>query len=159
MPDVVLHDVPTDVSQFTEKLKTLGESPEGAAAAVIIGLALMAMDREMGRKCIAAADPSLPASRLRFVEERLEGKEYLPNSYILGTSPENRYLPQQPPLVIRFTTNPHSGDPAQGRVKLFVECSGADSPRPITVEKNQDGLWTAVEWSSILSGIRPPVQP
>lgn len=159
MPDVTLHDVPTDTGQFNERLRTLGETPEGAAAAVIIGLALMAMDRELGRKCIAAADPSLPASRLRFVEERLEGKEYLPNSYILGTSPENRYLPQQPPLVIRFTTNPHSGDPAQGRLKLFVECSGADSPRPITVERNKDGMWTAVEWSSILSGIRPPVQP
>jgi len=158
MPDVVLHDVPTDASQFSEKLRTLGESPEGAAASVIIALALMAMDRELGRKCIAAADPSLPESRFRFVEERLEGKEYLPNSYILGTSPENRYLPQQPPLVMRFSTNPHSGDPAQGRVKLFVECSGADSPRPITVEKNREGLWTAVEWSSILSGIRPPVQ-
>jgi len=158
MPDVVLHDVPTDASQFSEKLRTLGESPEGAAASVIIALALMAMDRELGRRCIAAADPSLPESRFRFVEERLEGKEYLPNSYILGTSPENRYLPQQPPLVMRFSTNPHSGDPAQGRVKLFVECSGADSPRPITVEKNREGLWTAVEWSSILSGIRPPVQ-
>jgi len=158
MPDVVLHDVPTDASQFSEKLRTLGESPEGAAASVIIALALMAMDRELGRKCIAAADPSLPESRFRFVEERLEGKEYLPNSYILGTSPENRYLPQQPPLVMRFSTNPHSGDPAQGRVKLFVECSGADSPRPITVAKNREGRWTAVEWSSILSGIRPPVQ-
>lgn len=158
MPDVILHDVPTDIGQFTERLKTLRETPEGAAAAVIIGLALMAMDRDLGRKCIAAADPTLPASRLGFVEERLEGKQYLPNSYILGTSPGNRYRPQQPPLVIRFTTNPHSGDPSRGRVKLFVECSGSDSPRPMTVQKDTDGMWTAVEWSSILSGIRPPVQ-
>ncbi len=119
MPDVVLHDVPTDISQFTEKLKTLGESPEGAAAAVIIGLALMAVDRELGRKCIAAADPSLPASRLRFVEERLEGKEYLPNSYILGTSPENLYRPQQPPLVMTVHHQPAQRRPRTGKGEAF----------------------------------------
>ncbi len=159
MADVILHDLPMDFEQFIAKLSTLGQSPEGAASAVVIGLGLMVRDRELGRKCISAADPSLPPARFRFVAERLEGKEYLPNSYILGTSPENRYQPLHPPLVIRFSTNPHSGDPSEGRVKLFIECSGADSPRPITVEKNKDGMWTAVEWSSLLTGIRPPVQP
>lgn len=156
MPDVILHEVPADLAQFTGRLGTLEQTPEGAAAALIIALAIMATDRELGKKCIAAADPSLPSSRFRFVEERLEGREYLPNSYMLGSSPGNQYRPTHPPFVMRFTTNPHSGDPSQGRVKLFVECSGADSPRPITVEKNRDGRWTAVEWSSILTGIRPP---
>ena len=60
---------------------------------------------------------------------------------------------------MRFSTNPHSGDPAHGTVKLFVECSGADSPRPVTLKRDPDGRWAPVEWSSLLSGIRPPNQP
>ena len=159
MPDVILNDVPASFQQFTEQLHNLGESPEGAAAGVIIGLAVMARNRDMGKQCITAADPSLPASRLRFVEERLAGKDYLPCSYFIGTGPGNNYTPPEPPLVIRFSTNPYSGDPSDGRVKLFVECSGADSPRPVTVARGADGRWTAVEWSSLLTGIRPPAQP
>jgi len=157
MSDVILNDVPMDLPAFTVKLAGLSGSPEGAATAVIIGLALMAMDSDLGWSCIQAADPSLPASRRRFVEERLEGKKYLPNSYIVGTSPENRYRPQQPPLVIRFSTDPRSTEPASDRVKLFVECTGADTPRPVTVARGADGRWTIVEWSSLLTGIRPPV--
>jgi hypothetical protein len=158
MSEVILNDVPMDFPAFTEKLSSLSLSPEGAAAAVIIGLALMAMDRELGWKCIQASDPSIPDSKLRFVLDRLEGKEYLPNSYIVGTSPENRYRPKQPPLVIRFSTDTPGGDQTTGRVKLFVECTGADSPRPVTVASGADGKWTVTEWSSLLSGIRPPVQ-
>jgi hypothetical protein len=159
MPDVILHDVPASFQQFTEQMRSLGESPEGAAAGVIIGLAVMARDKDLGKQCVTAADPSLPASRLRFVEERLAGKDYLPYSYIIGTRPENSYSPPEPPMVIRFSTNPYSGDPAGGRVKLFVECSGADSPRPVTVTRGADGRWTAAEWSSLLTGVRPPAQP
>jgi hypothetical protein len=156
MPDVSLDAIPEDFQQFSGRLESLCEHPEGAAAGVILALAVLAMDRQLGRQCVQAAAPSLPASRFRFVEERLAGNEYLPRSYFLGTRPENGYQHGELPIVMRFSTNPYSGDPAQGRVKLFVECSGADSPRPITVERNDSGQWRAVEWSSLLSGIRPP---
>jgi len=157
MPDIVLADVPMTPTAFREKLAELSVSPEGAATAVIIGLALAALDRELGWSCLQAADPALTPSRRRFVEERLDGREYLPNSYIVGTSPENRYRPQQPPLVIRFSADPRNADPDADRVKLFVECSGADSPRPVTVTRGADGKWAVTEWSSLLTGIRPPV--
>lgn len=157
MSDMILDDVPMTVTGFTEKLASLSGSPEGAATAVILGIALMAIDRELGWSCLRVADPTLGSSRRRFVEERLDGREYLPNSYIVGTSPENRYRPQQPPLVIRFSGDPRNADPASDRVKLFVECSGADSPRPVTMTRGTDGKWTATEWSSLLTGIRPPV--
>jgi hypothetical protein len=156
MPEVQLERIPADEEEFRKAAGPLGASPEGAAALLITGLAVMAANPEAGRKCVSAADPSLPGSRMRFVEERLRGKEYLPASYFSGTGPENGYALPRPPLVIRFSTNPHSGDPEGGRLKLFVECSGADSPRPVTVARDSVGRWTAVEWSSLLTGIRPP---
>ncbi len=159
MPDVSLSAIPEDLPQFLALLDQLRERPEGAAAGVILALALLATDRELGRRCLEAAAPALPASRFRFVEERLAGQEYLPSSYLLGTHPENGYRPGEMPILMRFSTNPYSGDPAQGTVKLFVECSGADSPRPVTLKRDPDGRWAPVEWSSLLSGIRPPNQP
>lgn len=159
MSEVVLKSIPEDSTRFEEMLQSLNGTPEGAGAGLIAALTVMTRDRETGRRCVSLADPSLPASRFRFVEERLSGKEYLPASYIAGALPENRYRLPEPPLVIRFSTNPYSGDPGSGRVKLFVQCSGADSPRPLTVVRGADGRWTAVEWSSLLTGIRPPADP
>lgn len=46
-----------------------------------------------------------------------------------------------------------SGD---GLVKLFLYSSGADSPRPIQLSRNDKGLWKAYSWSSLESGVRPP---
>lgn len=158
MPEVMLQELPENLPDFTNWLSGMNGTPEGAAAGIIAALALMARNSEAGRACVLAADPSLPPSRVRFVEERLKGKEYLPQSYFAGTSPENGYRLPAPPLVVRFSTNPYSGDPSEGRVKLFVECSGADSPRPVTVVREAHGRWTAVEWSSLLLGIRPAAQ-
>ena len=159
MTEVTLAEMPVDVQGFTRLLSGLNGTPEGAAAGIIAALSVMAGNRGAGRECVSAADPSLPGSRMRFVEERLQGREYLTQSYFAGTAPESGYRLQPGPLVIRFSTNPYSGDASQGRVKLFVQCSGADSPRPVTVARNAEGTWTAVEWSSLLLGVRPPAQP
>ena len=43
------------------------------------------------------------------------------------------------------------------RAKLFVFSSGADSPRPVTVKKNNRGLWKATSYSSLDVGVRPPI--
>ena len=45
------------------------------------------------------------------------------------------------------------------RAKVFVWSSGADSPRPLTLIKNNRGLWKATNWSSLTVGIRPPAAP
>ncbi len=55
-----------------------------------------------------------------------------------------------------FSDNPYSGNPATGRYKLFVACSGARAP-PITVTRDGgDGLWEAHGWSSLAVGVRVP---
>ncbi len=38
-----------------------------------------------------------------------------------------------------------------------MDCTGAATPRPVTLKRNDRGVWKAYEWSSLLVGVRPPV--
>lgn len=62
---------------------------------------------------------------------------------------------QEPPFVPGFRSNDHS-DQGGGRYKVFVRCSGAGSPRPVTCIRRADGTWAVEEWSSLLLGVRDP---
>ncbi len=46
--------------------------------------------------------------------------------------------------------------PAPGKAKLFVACGGADTPRPITLARNNAGQWKVTEWSSLTVGVKRP---
>ncbi len=45
--------------------------------------------------------------------------------------------------------------PSPGKAKFFVTCTGADTPRPITLARNSAGQWKVVEWSSLTVGVKP----
>jgi hypothetical protein len=89
---------------------------------------------------------------------QVQGKAYLPWAYIEGATPENGYAVSGPPYVVTCTDNPYSGDVDSGQFKVFVACSGADSPRPVTLKRNNKGIWKASEWSSLLVGVKMPVE-
>jgi hypothetical protein len=78
-------------------------------------------------------------------------------SYISGATPENGYDIGVPPFVVTCTDGPYSGDASTGAYKVFVASSGAASPRPVTLQINDKGIWKASEWSSLISGVQPPV--
>ena len=90
----------------------------------------------------------------QFYNDRLHDKEYLPKSYLKGSSPENNYSPTEPFTVI-ISSNPYSYE-QENFVKLFVKSSGADSPRPITLRlKPSTGEWFLWD-QALLGGIRIP---
>ena len=90
----------------------------------------------------------------QFYKDRLRDKEYLPKSYLKGSSPENNYNPTEPFTVV-ISSNPYSYE-QENLVKLFVRSSGADSPRPITLRlKPSTGEWFLWD-QALLSGIRIP---
>ncbi len=39
---------------------------------------------------------------------------------------------------------------------MYLWSTGADTPRPIALERNDKGLWKAFEWSSLEVDVRPP---
>jgi hypothetical protein len=162
--------IPTTLEEFIKLRVALSVIPEGAAAMMILALLISSIDEYLGRECLAAASHSenlwegsegyqgmqLSRGSLEMVQMQVAGKSYLLHSYFKGTRPENGYRLPDPPYHIEFFINRYSGDILAGWIKLFVNCSGSSSPRPVLVKQEKSGEWRASEWSSLIVGIIPP---
>jgi hypothetical protein len=172
LPPVTIEKMPETTEEFLALRAKLASAPEGGASLVILALIMYSQDQELGEKCLIMAvdartliegdadnDFSLSPKDQNLIEQKLgkQGKKkYVMNSYVQGTSPAKGYELPQGSLVFKYSFNEYSGDPAKGRFKLFVECSGATSPRPITMTRDQAGIWKAYSWQSLLVDIKPP---
>ena len=165
---IEIQRLPQSVDEFVALRDEHAPTPEGAAATMVVALLLYGEDQDLGKPCLAkAVDPSrtrmgasgdleLQPRALNLIRMQLGQRPYIPRSYLEGATPENAYTLPEEGLAVRLTRNPYSGSNESGRVKLFIASSGADSPRPMTVVRDSDGVWRATEWSSLLSGVRPP---
>lgn len=166
LESVTLAAFPRSIEEFVALRDQVAATPQGGAAMMVVALLLYAQDESLGAPCLAAAVAGerlsegggyqgwrMRRSDLQRIADQLRQQPYLPQSYIQGTSPANGYQLPAPPYVLTFTSNPYSGDPAAGRFKVFVACSGAATPRPVTVKRNALGLWQAYEWSSLVVGV------
>ena len=172
LASVQIEQLPTSVEEFVALRDQIAQSPQGGAAMMVLALLTYTNDNVLGQQCLTIAVDrerlqegdkgykgwQLSNSSLQRVRSQLEGKPYLPRSYIEQAMPENGYALAEPPYVVICSDNPYSGEIDSGTYKVFVTCSGASSPRPITLKRNDKGLWKASEWSSLLVGIREPVQ-
>lgn len=173
LPVVELSSLPRTVDAFVALQAEVARTPEGGAAMMVAALWLMAEDDEAGRQVLAVAvDPGrlqpggggtggrrLGNRDLSLIRSQVGGRGHVLRSYLAGATPENGYRLPEPPYRLACSANPYSGDPASGAFKLFVASSGADSPRPVTLRRGEDGLWRAAEWSSLLLGVRQPAAP
>lgn len=169
---VHIPSLPASVEEFLDLRDQVAITPEGGAAMMVVALLTLTEEQELGKECLACAVGSsrlvdgaqgyrgqqLTNASLGQIRTQILGREHLPRSYVSGAEPENGYRLVGPPYSVECLRNPHSGDPASGRCKVFVVSSGADSPRPVTVAVNDRGIWKAIEWSSLLVGVRPPTQ-
>ena len=169
---VQFDQVPGSIEEFVELRDQLATTPQGGAAMMVIALLAYAENEELGRQCLTVAVDrgrlaegtkgykgwQLSNRDLQFLRGQLAGKDYLPRSYVEGASPENGYCLPDPPYAVVCTDSQYSGDVASGSFKVFVNCSGAATPRPVTTEVNDRGIWKVSEWSSLLVGIQPPAE-
>lgn len=152
----IMKKLPVNADDLSSELLEYRQSAEGAVAGCVAALNIMAGNPDEGRKAMMMLNPETPESTLRLAESQLAASPWIMGSYFQGTSPGNNYLiPDEP--VINITMNPYSGSSEDGSVKFFVACSGADSPRPVTVRSGKNGLWYPGEWSSLIVGIRKPL--
>jgi len=165
-----IETLPTTADEFATLAGKLARTPEGGAATMLLALKIAAGDAALGRQCLALAvtatrlqpgshgykGQELRRGDLQLIERQLGKQPYLPASYLAGATPGNGYAVPALPWELTISTNPYSGDPATGRVKLFVACAGAASARPITLESDAAGQWRASEWSSLIMGIIAP---
>lgn len=91
----------------------------------------------------------------QFIKDRLSGKAYKTFSFFAGATPDNGYVPSIP-YNITVSSNPYSFNEENWAI-LYVQSSGADSPRPIKLRKKPStGQWF-VNDIQCLADIRIPV--
>ncbi len=91
----------------------------------------------------------------QFIADRLNGKQYVVNSYFKGAVPGNDYKPSVP-YTITVNSNPYSFQ-NEGWATLYLVSGGADSPRFIKLrQKPSTGQWFVNE-IGYLGDIRLPV--
>ncbi len=165
---VKIDSFPKTVDGFIAMRNALATSPEGGAAMFIVALRVYQKNPALGKQfLVLAVDKSrlksgdfykgysLYDSDMRLINEQLRRYPYILASYVKGATPQNNYTVGKD-VVFEFKTNPYSGNAQTGPYKLFAKCSGAASPRPVIVKKNNHGIWKATNWNSLLSGIMPP---
>ncbi len=166
---IKIKSLPTSVDEFINLRNDIAKTPSGGAAMFIIALKMYAENPEVGEQCLVIAVDknrlssgrdvykgySLEKLDMGRIKEQLAQYPYIPNSYFKGATPNNGYKFDFP-TSMKFTSNAYSGNKLKGDFKVFVQCSGADSDRPIRLHKNDKGYWKAAEWSTILMGMRPP---
>jgi hypothetical protein len=171
LPMVEIDKIPQSIEEFFELRDKIASTPQGGAAVFVVASIIYVQNPEVGRQClIIASDKSLlsPSSKgyqgfdfgssTNFLIKQLDEKKHVPHSYIQGTSPDRGYMLNSAPYKIACATNPYSGNEQDGMLKVFVQCTGADSDRPITLVRNDKGIWKAKEFSSLMVGVRPPKQ-
>jgi len=135
------------------------QSPYETAAMFVVALNAYPQNRNESVDMMNFMKGPEPLSQreIIFLKEQMDQKYkggYLARSYFAGSTPQNNYEPSKPYTVI-ISDNAYSYA-NQGYVKLYVQCGGADSPRPITMRQAKDGKWYLSEYSSLLVGIREP---
>lgn len=167
---IELEALPNNIDDFVQWRDAQATTPEGGAAVYIAAMWLYTQNKTEGMKAIIVA-----SHKQLLVESEKEGsykgffptpgydqdirnyfgpKPYIANSYFNNTKPEDNYkLPSK--LSMTFTRNAYS-EADNGDIKVFVKCSGAASPRPITLRKNDKGIWKVINYSSLFVGVIPP---
>ncbi|MFP4443759.1 MAG: DUF6935 domain-containing protein [Spirochaetia bacterium] len=165
--------IPSDIDTIEEFLTFrdgTADTPEGGAAVLIQALLLFEQDHSLGHDALVIALDrnnlsqssdgykgfTYPPSLREYVNRYIKEKPYLARSYIQSTTPQGGYeLPEE--LEITISKNIHSKI-TEDRVKVFIHSTGADTPRPVTIQRNNRGVWKAAELSSLFVGVRPPAE-
>jgi hypothetical protein len=162
--------LPDSLEAFLALRDQLATTVHGGAVMFVVAQAVYADDEELGRQLLTIAvdrgvlydgpkgykGKQLSNMELQAFRERIRGKPYVARSYFQGTSPENGYALPAGGLQVNVREQPRDVEAERG--KVFVHSTGADSPRPIVLLKNNRGLWKAKTWSSLQVGVRPPVE-
>ncbi|MBX3101223.1 MAG: hypothetical protein KF690_01805 [Bacteroidetes bacterium] len=161
---------PRSIEDFVEMQRKQGNNPAGSAALLLVAFHVYTENPKLGEQMLTlivhpellvTSDTgykgyALRASDLQLLKIQLRARTA--NSYFVGTTAENDYaLHPKGPWKIQFRSSETLADPNASRYKIFVECNGADAPRPILLHRepaNANGMWYVQDWSALLMPVR-----
>lgn len=156
---IVFDKLPSNFEEVKKTKYSSLEKPEYVIGLYLIALKVYEKNIEEALKILEYIRGPREITNIdkQFLNDRMyDKKEYLANSYFLGSKVENNYTPDIP-YVVEISENKYSYT-NEGYAKLYISSSGSDSPRPITLRyKNSINKWFLWEGSSILLGIRKPI--
>ncbi len=167
---VTIESIPGTIEELINLRDRVAVTPEGGSALFIVAMNMYVRDNDLGMKAFTVAlDRSqlmestsgykgwAPAFKYaNLIKSELRQKPYIASSYFQGTSYLNGYALSKGPWKIVMVTNRFS-EINENERKYFVKSTGADSPRPIYLRKNNRGIWKVYNDSLIL-GVRRPEQ-
>ncbi|MDF1667734.1 MAG: hypothetical protein P1V97_38715 [Planctomycetota bacterium] len=164
---ITIKAMPKTNEEFVKLRDSTATTPEGGAAMFVLAMMAWEKDKDVGEPFFTIALDKgqlkkgkggykgyAPGNSAMFLIKRIDGKKVFSKSYLDGTSPKKGYAAKAP-FKFKFMRNKYS-KLSNGDIKVFVYCSGADSPRPCRLRKNNRGLWKVVEFSSLVVGMRKP---
>ncbi len=167
---VTISGMPANLEAFLDLQKQIAVTPQGGVVMILVAIYMYQNDPDVGMQCLTAASTYPLTSKsekkgsyegyimtnISRLKTNLESYPRIPFVYYQGASPENGYVPDGPPYVVKMYTNPYSYSKGSDgmRVKLFAETQGADSNRPCTVKKVDD-IYKVTEYSSFYLSYKP----
>lgn len=149
-----------DISDYEKKYAEQGTNAEAVVKIWFEGIYMLLLNKNEAKgeavmSMVMVQDNwKTAAGTMTIFRDKLANKPYIFSSYIKGTKVDDAYSTEGKPQEIEITKTQEQPD---GRFKLFVKTSGADTPRPITLIKEKStGLWLIEEFSSIFVDVLKP---
>ncbi|MCI1735002.1 MAG: hypothetical protein LKM30_04620 [Bacilli bacterium] len=147
--------LPESLAEFQFLPQANLASPYQTTALTVVALATYRKNPELCFSLIGflQGPKALTPYGRAFIKDWLMGKDYKPYSYFKGATPPNGYAPLLP-YEVKVTAGPYS-DAQEGYKTLFLQSSGADSPRMVRLVKGTNGFWY-LDDEFLLADIRTP---
>jgi len=151
--DTVQFDsIPASAAEVQALVDSKAKTAVGAAAVFVIALNTFARTGDTSVLAPIVKPQLLMATGAQRLMGLHKEQPWVASSYIQGTKKDDKFAaPASGPYTLKFRINPTQINDNRG--KIYVFSMGASSPRPITLLKGDNGIWTVNEMSSVLSGV------
>ena len=160
---ISLANIPANINEFKALRSRMGKTPQSGAALFIAAMILYGKNAKQGLECFTYAldrsnltrnrklDSGLgPSMSFMYYIKQLNKRKYLGGAYIRGTSHKNAYrIPEGAPLKIDYVQFTVRGN----RAKLYIKTTSGNRPRPLTLLRNNRGIWKVKYASSLFVGV------
>ncbi len=162
---VEIAKMPATVEEFTAMRDELAKGPKGGYAMFVVAMLTYVKNKDLGlqfftlimeqsnltKSCrnVPTVKGYCPNSSAIYKIKMLDTRLYLPGVYLVGTKVENGYK-YTIPATVDFRQATIGGPEA---ITLYGHTTSGNMARPISLRKNNKGIWKAYEFSSMFVGV------